>query len=341
VESLQQPELIDQVRQLLDTVNLQALTDEQRSHVVRGVWYDHLKEELREQVRHARVDLEERVQEWLDTLASPHTRRAYQRALHHFLAYLDRKEIHPLEVKAREVDAYLAFLRTEPLSPNSQRLYVAACSAFYGTLERFDDVARNYFRGARLPTRQRCIKTHNEIPDAAAVTAIMTALQQEQTLSAGRGARQKVRQARYLLPVVHLITHYGFRVGALPQLTIDVHGHYTTLSKGTQIAGQISAETLSLLEASGLSRKHPFQGYKVNSMQRAFARFGERVRQQGLIPTVYSLHDLRHYFAVQVYQQDRDLLALRDRLGHASVAVTEIYLSSLQVSGLHTPPSRP
>ena len=32
----------------------------------------------------------------------PHTRRAYQRAIHHFLVYLARKEIHPLEVKARE-----------------------------------------------------------------------------------------------------------------------------------------------------------------------------------------------------------------------------------------------
>jgi hypothetical protein len=218
---------------------------------------------------------------------------------------------------------------------------VAACSAFYGTLERFDDVGRNYFRGARLPTRQRCIKTGNEIPDAAAVATITTTLQQEQTLSSGRGARQKAQQARYLLPVVHLITHYGFRVGALPPLTIDAHGNYTTLSKGHQIAGQLSTETLSLLKAAGLSRKRPFQNYKTNSIQRAFARFCGRLQQKGLIPTVYSLHDLRHYFAVQVYRQDRDLLALRDRLGHASVAVTEIYLSSLQATGLHEQPSRP
>jgi hypothetical protein len=339
--SLQQPELIDQVRQLLDTVDLQALSDEQRAQVVRGVWYDHLKEELREQVRHARVDLEGRVQEWLDTLASPHTRRAYQRAIRHFLAYLDRKDIHPLDVKAREADAYIAFLRTEALSANSQRLYLAACSAFYACLERFDDVGRNYFRGARLPTRQRCIKTGNEIPDAAAVTTIITALQHEQALTSGRGASHKARQGRYLLPVVHLITQYGFRVGALPYLSIDTQGQYTALSKGKQIAGRLSTETLRLLEASGLSRKRPFQAYKVNSIQRAFARFCQRLRQQGLIATVYSLHDLRHYFAVQTYVQDRDLLALRDRLGHASVAVTEIYLSSLQVTGLHEPPSRP
>lgn len=40
------------------------------------------------------------------------------------------------------------------------------------------------------------------------------------------------------------------------------------------------------------------------------------------------MHSLRHYFASQVVQLTKDILLVRDLLGHASVATTQIYMQS-------------
>lgn len=51
---------------------------------------------------------------------------------------------------------------------------------------------------------------------------------------------------------------------------------------------------------------------------------GRRVRWLLSSPG-WGCHTLRHRFATEVYQRHPDLLALRDLLGHSSVATTEIY----------------
>lgn len=54
------------------------------------------------------------------------------------------------------------------------------------------------------------------------------------------------------------------------------------------------------------------------------ASIGRRVRWLLNSPG-WGCHTLRHRFATEIYQRDSDLLALRDLLGHSSVATTEIY----------------
>jgi hypothetical protein len=43
----------------------------------------------------------------------------------------------------------------------------------------------------------------------------------------------------------------------------------------------------------------------------------------------YSVHDLRHAFAVRVYESTHDIYATEKARGHANVGVTETYLRSL------------
>jgi site-specific recombinase XerD len=69
---------------------------------------------------------------------------------------------------------------------------------------------------------------------------------------------------------------------------------------------------------------------KVNSIQKSFERFNKRLLLEGKLKTVYSLHDLRHYAAVKFYSEGKDIIATQRYLGHSSVAVTQVYLASLE-----------
>jgi site-specific recombinase XerC len=43
------------------------------------------------------------------------------------------------------------------------------------------------------------------------------------------------------------------------------------------------------------------------------------------------VHDLRHAYATRLYQETRDIYAVRVALNHANTAVTEGYLRSLGI----------
>jgi integrase len=55
----------------------------------------------------------------------------------------------------------------------------------------------------------------------------------------------------------------------------------------------------------------------------------EKLYGQGRLRERYSVHDLRHAFAVRLYQATGDVYRVEKALGHSSVAVTEGYLRSL------------
>lgn len=52
---------------------------------------------------------------------------------------------------------------------------------------------------------------------------------------------------------------------------------------------------------------------------------------QHKIAEAYSIHDLRHYFAIKHYQENKDIYALKLLLGHASIQVTDHYLKGMQM----------
>jgi site-specific recombinase XerD len=54
-----------------------------------------------------------------------------------------------------------------------------------------------------------------------------------------------------------------------------------------------------------------------------------QVNARGKLKAKYSVHDLRHAFAVTLYGQTHDIYQVKQALGHASVSVTEGYLRSL------------
>ena len=60
----------------------------------------------------------------------------------------------------------------------------------------------------------------------------------------------------------------------------------------------------------------------VSLLRRVYKRVVEKAGLSGFTP-----HSCRHFFALQIYLQQRDLLLVRNLLGHHTLAATEVYLA--------------
>ncbi len=65
------------------------------------------------------------------------------------------------------------------------------------------------------------------------------------------------------------------------------------------------------------------------TVQGALRRLTVELSKRGVIRYPYSAHDFRHLFAVHLYQERKDVYAVKEALGHSTTAVTEVYLSGL------------
>lgn len=70
----------------------------------------------------------------------------------------------------------------------------------------------------------------------------------------------------------------------------------------------------------------------VRRFAKAFKYLARKLHAAGEIRARYSVHDLRHAFAVRLYQATHDVYQVEKALGHANVAVTETYLWSIGVA---------
>jgi integrase len=64
------------------------------------------------------------------------------------------------------------------------------------------------------------------------------------------------------------------------------------------------------------------------------ATYRAKLHAAGKLRERYSVHDLRHAFAVRLYEATHDVHQVEKALGHATVAVTETYLRSLGLVGV-------
>jgi site-specific recombinase XerD len=58
----------------------------------------------------------------------------------------------------------------------------------------------------------------------------------------------------------------------------------------------------------------------------------KKLHQQGIIPTVYSAHDFRHYYSKAFYiKSGNDIYRLQKMLNHSGISITEGYLKTLNL----------
>lgn len=323
---------------LLDSPELHDLSDEQLRYLAKSVIIDELKAKLRNDVTKKRLNTTDLKTRWLNKFTSAPTKRTFETHIRIFLTWLGNISI--LDVDAKIVDDYLIYLQKavvqipgkakRRISVNTLRLRVAACSSFWRSLKRWEIVAQNPWLGADLPKKQIAVKKAESVPSDRHLDKI-----EAQCRSAfkanGRGSLNRRMGARKALAAIRVLRATGLRVGALPSLAIDPDGFYTAKSKGGTAQGRIDTKTRRILSECGMNAGQPFKNYF------SFSKYFERICKAS--DWRYTVHGIRHRFAVNHYTANKDPVALQRLLGHSSLIATQAYLATLQKFGSSAAPT--
>jgi site-specific recombinase XerD len=243
---------------------------------------------------------------------SERTKALYSGALDRLEAWCGRQSIEVLELTPAKADDWIESEKAEGKAPSSVRLKVSGASAFFSWLERRHAEIHNPFRGTRArpankPWRKLSVPTEKEVK-----------------LLIEAAKKPELRAAIVAMSAI------GLRVGALPSLSIT-GARWSATTKGKEQSGSVPDEVREAITAAGLPLRSPFGGTTAVLIAKAFAYHVRKLFEAGKMNARFSVHDLRHAFAVKTYGETRDVYAVKRALGHQSVSVTETYLRSLDV----------
>lgn len=243
---------------------------------------------------------------------SNHTKRQYKNGLEKLEEYCNTNDKNILFFKPKDADDFITETNNTSLANLSVRALVSSCSSFFSFLERRYPFIKNPFRGTktRPPVRN---KKRLEVPSKKEIDLII----------------KDISDPLVKIAVV-FIMECGVRVGALPKLEIR-NGKYYSYSKGKEISYKVSDKAIKELKKYKLPIEVPFQNKSSEVVRNIFYRSSKRLYMQGKIKASYSIHDIRHYFAVRLYKKTKDIELIRRALNHSSIAITGLYLKSLEI----------
>ncbi len=299
-----------------ESPSLADLGADQLERLARIVVAESLKDELHRAANLERVPYAEERETFLQRAGrtgSVHTRTAYRSALDRLDGWCKRQGISTLQLTPARADDWIESLKAEGRAPSSIGLMVAAASSFWTWLERRHAELRNPFRGTRSRPAKKARRTL-EVPTDGEVRLIEQAAE------------------GWLKAAVVMMSQAGLRAGALPSLSIS-GTRWTATTKGKEQSGTLPQEAREAITRAGLSLRSPFKDWTTHKIEDALRSVTRKLHAAGTIKAEYSCHDLRHAFAVRIYQGTHDVYQVEKALGHANVAVTETYLRSLGVEG--------
>ena len=243
---------------------------------------------------------------------SKHTIRQYKNGILRLENYTQENDINILKLNSRESDDFCIALKDTELSNASIRSVISSCSAFFSFLERRHIAIKNPFRGTRTRPPIRA-KKQVLIPTAEELSIIIESI-----------SNPVIKTA------IIFIRDTGIRVGALDTLKIKGSKYYA-YSKGKDISGVVSDDLIKQIIEVGLEPLEPFKTKSSEVVRVTFATVCKRLHARKIINASYSVHDIRHLFAVTFYKETKDIYALKNLLNHSSIAITEVYLKSLDI----------
>jgi integrase/recombinase XerD len=254
---------------------------------------------------------------------SPRTVDAYRRDLGRLSTFLGKRLAGATVV---ELEAYIAELRAEGLSPATIARRTAAARSFFRHLQLLGTRDDNPAAELALPRRVRRLPRTLSPGEA------------ERLIAAANGVAPRALRDRAL---VELLYGAGIRVSeavGLERSGVDLDERLVrVMGKGGKErivpVGRPAAEALRRYLARGrpfLDRRHRpelFLNAKGGALTRAgvFLVLRRLADEAGLEPGRVHPHLLRHSFATHLLEGGADLRTVQELLGHADLGTTELY----------------
>lgn len=301
--------------QLISQNNNNIITEEQAELLIKQANYLNILDYMKEEQLIKQIDYETEKENFFKQCSktkSNHTKRQYKNGLNKLEEYCRINNKNILFIKAREADDFITEVNSSELSNLSIRALVSSCSSFFSFLERRYPFIKNPFRGTktRPPVKN---KKRLEVPTKKEIELII----------------KDISDPLIKMAVI-FIMECGVRVGALPKLEIRNNKYYS-YSKGKEISWKVTDKVIKELKKNNLAFNAPFKNKSSEVIRNIFYRSSKRLYEQGKIKASYSIHDIRHYFAVTLYKKTRDIELIRKALNHSNIAITGLYLRSLEV----------
>ena len=301
--------------QLISQNNNNIITEEQAELLIKQANYLNILDYMKEEQLIKQIDYETEKENFFKQCSktkSNHTKRQYKNGLNKLEEYCSMNNKNILFIKAREADDFIIEVNSSELSNLSIRALVSSCSSFFSFLERRYPFIKNPFRGTktRPPVKN---KKRLEVPTKKEIELII----------------KDISDPLIKMAVI-FIMECGVRVGALPKLEIR-NNRYYSYSKGKEISWKVTDKVIKELKKYNLAFNAPFKNKSSEVIRNIFYRSSKRLYEQGKIKASYSIHDIRHYFAVTLYKKNRDIELIRKALNHSNIAITGLYLRSLEV----------
>ncbi|WP_347292816.1 site-specific integrase [uncultured Brachyspira sp.] len=295
--------------------NNNIITEEQAELLIKQANYLNILDYMKEEQLIKQIDYETEKENFFKQCSktkSNHTKRQYKNGLNKLEEYCRINNKNILFIKAREADDFITEVNSSELSNLSIRALVSSCSSFFSFLERRYPFIKNPFRGTktRPPVKN---KKRLEVPTKKEIELII----------------KDISDPLIKMAVI-FIMECGVRVGALPKLEIRNNKYYS-YSKGKEINWKVTDKVIKELKKNNLAFNAPFKNKSSEVIRNVFYRSSKRLYEQGKIKASYSIHDIRHYFAVTLYKKTRDIELIRKALNHSNIAITGLYLRSLEV----------
>lgn len=281
--------------------------------IEKAVLIDDLKDEYKK-LRHATFfNLEKQLTSWMSNLVSHNTIRVYSNAIDLFLKYTNNNV---LDVSVERADEYIHYLKKSFVANKTIKVYIGAVSSFYSHLTRYSYVPTNPFKGTKVPLKNEPM-TNKVIPSEENIKSILA--EAEQTF--------KEKVYKQIEISLRLMSVYGIRKGFLDNMELTGN-KLVSFNKGKDYVVRLSEADTKYMNDNFTY----WQNLKSNTVVTYINRIIAKLVKSEQIVRAFSVHCLRHKFAIDFYTQSKhDIYGLKLLLNHGSITTTENYLRELDI----------
>jgi integrase/recombinase XerC len=253
---------------------------------------------------------------------SPLTLRSYEIDLLQFLNFLAPENLLVNQIKSHTIRAWLVSLSNQGIQNRSINRKLATLRTFYKYLQRRGDVTDNPMQTIRM------VKTSKTLP------TYLRESEMEQVFAQQEIPKNTFEEVRDQL-VLMLLYGTGMRLAELIQLT---HQQVNLSAKTLRVIGKRNKERIIPMPAilvdlvKQYQALNPFQSpylLLTDKGEPCYPMFVQRLVKKylGEVSTLEKLspHVLRHSYATHLLNRGADLNAIKELLGHANLAATQVY----------------